>query len=82
MSDGLIVSGLVMAVLLGVGGAAFLVMRSPAFWGEVVKELILKAWPQIKEVLTKRMDPKTEQAWRDCIRRGGEWDHVKKRCKR
>lgn len=82
MSEGLIVFGLVMAVLLGVGSAAFLVMRSPAFWGDVVKELATKAWPQILGILTKRMDPETEARWRECQRRGGKWDHRRKRCDR
>lgn len=80
MSDGLIVSALVMAVLLGVGSAAFLVMRSPAFWGDVGKELLTKAWPQIWAVLSKRMPPDQEQAMRDCYRRGGKWNHVRRRC--
>jgi hypothetical protein len=82
MSDGLIVFGLVMAVLLGVGSAAFLVMRSPAFWGDLVTQIASKAWPEIMKILTKRMDPETEKRWRECQRRGGKWDHVRKRCDR
>jgi hypothetical protein len=82
MSEGLIVSALVVAVLLGVGSAAFLVMRSPAFWGDVGKELFSKAWPQIWAVLSKRMDPEAEARWRECERRGGRWDHRRKRCDR
>jgi hypothetical protein len=27
------------------------------------------------------MPPEKEKEWRDCIRRGGEWDHRRKRCK-
>jgi hypothetical protein len=80
MSEGVIVSALVLAVLFGVGSAAFLVMRSPAFWGDVGKELFTKAWPQIWAVLSKRMDPDTEKAWRDCQRRGGKWNYHKRRC--
>ena len=80
MSDGVIVSALVLAVLLAAGSAAFLVMRSPAFWGEVGKELFSKAWPKIWAVLSKRMDPETERRWRECERRGGKWNHVKRRC--
>lgn len=80
MSEGVIVSALVVAVLVGITGAAFLVMRSPAFWGDVGKELLTKAWPQIWAVLSKRMDPETEKRWRECERRGGKWDYVRKRC--
>jgi hypothetical protein len=73
---------MVLSVLIGIGGASFLVFRSPAFWGDVIKELVSKAWPQIQAVLTKRMDPKTEAEWRKCMLRGGKWDHRRKRCDR
>ena len=81
MSDSLVVGLLVLSVLIGVGGAGFLVMRSPAFWGDVIKELFSKAWPLIWAVLSKRMPPEQEKAMRDCIRRGGEWDNFRKRCR-
>lgn len=82
MPDGLLISLLAGAVLLGVGSAAFLVMRSPKFWSDVVSELALKAWPEIQKIITKRMDPETEARWRECERRGGKWDHKRKRCDR
>jgi uncharacterized membrane protein len=31
--------------------------------------------------ITKRMKPDQEKAFRDCVRRGGEWDHIRKKCK-
>jgi hypothetical protein len=70
VSDGVIVSALVLAVLLGVGSAAFLVMRSPAFWGDVGKELFSKAWPKIWAVLSKRMSEEEEAEWRKAQRQG------------
>jgi len=75
VSDGLLVSLLVLAVLLGVGSAAFLVMRSPSFWSDLAKEIASKAWPQIKQVLTKRMTPEEEAEMRREQRagRGDEW---------
>lgn len=84
MSEGVIVSALVMAVLLGVGSAAFLVMRSPAFWGDVGKELLTKAWPQIWAVLSKRMVPEEEEDYRRAYRagRGDEWLKDRMRRKR
>jgi hypothetical protein len=81
VSDGLLVGLLLLAVLLGVGSAAFLVMRSPAFWGELAKEVAAKAWPQIWAVLSKRNPPEIEKAMQDCYRRGGTWDNFRKRCR-
>lgn len=69
-------------VLLGVGAAGFLVAQRPSFWlsiGTVVAQAGIKA---MLPFLLKRMPQEQEQAWRDCLRRGGEWDHVRRRCKR
>lgn len=84
MSEGAVVSALVVAVLLGVGSAAFLVLRSPAFWGDVAKELVSKAWPQIKAVVTKRMTEAEEAEWRQAQRegRGDEWLRKRMRTRR
>ena len=68
MSEGLVVFSLVVAVLIGVGAASFLVMRTPAFWGEVISELATKAWPQIWAVLSKRMPADQEAEWRKAQR--------------
>ena len=71
----LITVALVAAVLIGVGAAAFLVMRSPAFWYDVGAQFLNKAWPQILAVLTKRMTPEEEAAYLKEYRagRGEEW---------
>jgi hypothetical protein len=82
VSDGAITTLLVLSVLIGIGGASYAVFSSPKFWGNVIKEIALKAWPAIQQVLTKRMDPETEKRWRECERRGGKWDHMRKRCDR
>jgi hypothetical protein len=81
VSDGVIVSALVVAVLLGVGSAAFLVMRSPAFWADMGKELFSKAWPQIWRVLSKRMPEDEEARWRkeQQAGRGDEWNKRRRR---
>ena len=75
VSDGLVTALLVLSVLIGIGGASFLVFRSPAFWGDVASELAAKAWPRIRELLTKRMTPEEESEWRKAERagRGEEW---------
>jgi hypothetical protein len=65
-------------VLLGLFAGGFMVARSPTFWFGVGQEIIKSMIP----ILMKRMPPEKEQEWRDCIRRGGEWDHIRKKCKR
>lgn len=82
MPDWLIVSLLVLAVLTGVGAAAFLVMRSPAFWAETGRVLIVALLPKIIEVVAKRMPPEKEAEFQKAIRQGREWDHIRKRPKR
>lgn len=80
MTDGLVVAALVAAVLIGVGAAAFLVMRSPAFWADAGRQLAAALLPKIISILSKRMDPETEAKWRDCQRRGGKWNPRTRKC--
>jgi hypothetical protein len=69
-------------VCIGLLGGAFVVAQRPAFWIEFGARLIQRLAPRIVAYLTKRMDPVTEARWRECERRGGKWDHRKKRCNR
>jgi hypothetical protein len=63
---------------------AFRVYRNPFLLTGLVPVL----WAHVKPVLVKhvlpyflgRMDEDTERAWRECERRGGKWNHRKKRC--
>lgn len=64
-------------VLLGLGAGVVLFAQRPSFWIEFGVRLGKRLWP----LLIKRMSPEKEEAWRDCIRRGGEWDHHRKKCK-
>ena len=64
-------------LLVGIGAGGFLVAQRPSFWLGLGAIMFKAALP----FLMKRMPPDQEQAWRDCIRRGGEWDHHRKRCK-
>lgn len=75
MSDALVVSALVAAVLIGVGAAAFLVMRSPAFWAEAGKQLFNALLPAVLKYLGKRMSPEEEADYQRAVRagRGDEW---------
>ena len=81
MPDTLVVSLLVLAVLIGVGAAAFLVMRSPAFWAEVGQTLFRAILPKIIEVITKRMPPEKEAEFQKAVRQGREWDPFRKRAR-
>lgn len=78
--SGFITTLLVLAVLVGVGSAAFLVMRSPAFWYDVGAQFVAKALPQIVYVLTVRNTPEIEKQITVCARRGGRWDNFNKLC--
>jgi hypothetical protein len=64
------------AMVVGLAIGTYFVARSPAFWVDMITHVVRGLVP----VLTKRMPPEQEAAWRDCIRRGGKWDHLKKRC--
>lgn len=64
-------------LLIGIGAGGFLVAQRPSFWLGLGTAMFKAALP----FLMKRMSPEKEQEWRDCIRRGGEWDHHRKRCK-
>ena len=70
MSDGLIVALLVAAVLIGVAAAAFLVMRSPAFWADAGRQLFNAIMPEVIRVVSKRMTPEEEAEWRRAERQG------------
>ena len=69
---------LILAVVLGLFSGAVLVARSPAFWVGMGTVMLKAALPY----LLKRMPPEEEKAMQDCLRKGGEWDNFKKRCKR
>ena len=72
-------------VCLGLIAGAFLFARRPEFWIEFGYRLFMRVWPLVLPALTRvfrRMDPETERRWRECERRGGKWDHMRKRCDR
>lgn len=73
-------AALFLALLLGLGAGGFMVARSPVFWIGFGKALFAALAPAVFAYITKRMDPATEAAWRECERRGGKWNHIKKRC--
>ena len=64
-------------LLIGIGAGGYLVAQRPTFWWGLGVIAFKAAWP----FLSKRMTPEQEKAFQDCVRRGGEWDPMRKRCK-
>lgn len=67
MSENLITVLLILAVLLGVGSAAFLVMRHPQFWADVA----VRVWAAVLPVLLKS-SPETQAKAQDRARKAQE----------
>jgi hypothetical protein len=67
----------VAVLLLGVGAGGYLVAQRPTFW----VGLGIAVFKSLLPLLAKRMTAEQEQAFHDCVRRGGEWDHIRKRCR-
>jgi hypothetical protein len=65
------------ALLVGVGAGGYLVARRPTFWVGLGAAVFKSLLPH----LAKRMTAEQEKAFQDCVRRGGEWDPFRKRCK-
>lgn len=82
MPEGLIVPLFLLAALMGVGVAAFLVMRSPAFWADVAKSVVSALVPEVIRIVSKRMTPQQEEEFQKAVRRGQEWDAFRKRPRR
>jgi hypothetical protein len=68
-------------ILLGLGAGAYMVAQRPAFWIEFGSRVIRRLWPLMFAYMTKRMSPEDEARMRQCIRRGGEWDNFRKKCR-
>ena len=68
-------------LLLGIGAGGFLVARRPTFWLGIGGVLLQRAWPYIAAYVARRNTAEVEQQMADCVRRGGEWDNAKKRCR-
>lgn len=71
----------IVVLLIGVGAGGFLVAQRPSFWLGMGSALLKAAFPHILKYVSARMTPEQEKAYQDCLKRGGEWDNVKKRCR-
>lgn len=67
----------IVALLVGVGAGGYLVAQRPAFWVGLGAAVFKSLLPH----LAKRMTAEEEKAYQDCVRRGGEWDPFRKRCR-
>ena len=72
----------VAVVLAGLCAGAFLVAQRPAFWIEFGGRLFKAFLPYLITYITRRLPPEKEAEMRACLRRGGEWDPIRKRCKK
>ena len=72
----------IVALLIGIAAGGFLVAQRPTFWLGLIRAAVQPLVPLLLALVAKRMPPEKEREMQDCIRRGGEWDPVRKRCKR
>lgn len=73
---------LLIAVLLGAFAGTFLLFRNAQGTYAFLSIALTKLKPVILSYVFKRMSPEKEKEFQECARRGGEWDHIRKRCKR
>ena len=71
---------LILVALAGIFAGAVLVAQRPSFWYGLGSEAVKSALPVLITYITRRMPEDQEKAWRDCERRGGKWNHRKRRC--
>lgn len=76
---GWIDAALFVALLLGIAAGGFMVARNPAFYVLLGQELLSIALPVVSKLVLKRMTPEQEASFQETMRRGQEWDHIRKR---
>jgi len=74
----------VVVIVIGLGGAVFLVAQRPTFWVEFGSRIAVKLWPLVFAYVAKRMPPEEEAEWRKAQLqgRGDEWMRERLRRKR
>lgn len=68
-------------VLIGLLAGGYIAAQRPAFWIEFGSRLLTAFLPSMIKYVSKRMTLEEEKAFKDCVRRGGEWDSFRKKCK-
>lgn len=79
--DAALLIGLLILLALGVAAGGFLAARNPVFWISLGKAAFAAILPRLVEIAARRNSPEVEAKMHECIRRGGEWDNFRKRCK-
>lgn len=79
--DAALVIVLFVALTVGLVIGGILAARNPATWIGLGSAVVNAALPKIQEIILKRNPPEIEKKMQECLRRGGEWDNFKKRCK-
>ena len=69
------------ALAAAAAGAVWFAFQSPDFVAGLTALAIGAAVKAALPVITKPMSQANQKAFRDCVRRGGEWDHIRKKCK-
>lgn len=69
------------ALAVAAAAAVWIAFQSPDFVAGLTAVAIGAAVKAAMPAVTKRMSQDQEKAFRDCVRRGGEWDHIRKKCK-
>lgn len=72
----------IVLVCVGLLAGVYVAAQRPSFWLEFGARILQRLAPRVIAYLTKRMTPEKEAEMHRCIRSGGTWDHVRKRCKR
>lgn len=70
---------LVAVFLLAAGLSVYKISQSPTFWLGMITAVSKSAWPVIVAVITKPEDPETRAKRIEVVRKGGEWDPIRKK---
>lgn len=68
-------------LLLVAAAGVWFASQSPTFVAGIVALAAGAAWKAMAPKVARRMSPEQEAEFQRCMRRGGEWDHIRKRCK-
>jgi len=68
-------------VCLGLVAGAFLFARRPEFWIEFGYRLFERLWPFVWRFVSRPESESARKARQQCERSGGQWDHIRKRCR-
>lgn len=68
-------------ILVVAAGSAWFAFQRPDFVAGLVAIAGAAVVKAAMPTILKRMPPEQEEAYRRCLRRGGEWDNRLKRCR-